>query len=289
MEPFLFPADVPEHKRSEFYAHYQRLTFSTGHLLLFAADHKIEHLDADFFGPEVSQEAHDPRHLFEIASNAPIGGFATQLGLISRYGFEYPSIPYVIKLNSKTNLVTNKDPLSTQLWTIDDVVAFKESSSLVICAVGVTVYLGSEYENSMLLQAAQMIFHAHQNGLVAILWMYPRGSHIKNDRDHHLLAGAVGVAAALGADFVKIHPPAATQNKSSAELLAFLVEAAGNTKVICAGGEQMSHEKLLIETQSQMRSGSAGAAIGRNIFQHSQSDALKLTTELSKIIYGKEV
>jgi DhnA family fructose-bisphosphate aldolase class Ia len=36
-----------------------------------------------------------------IASRAQIGVFATQLGLIARYGMDYPEVLYLVKLNSK--------------------------------------------------------------------------------------------------------------------------------------------------------------------------------------------
>ena len=36
------------------------------------------------------------------------------------------------------------------------------------------------------------------------------------EKEAHLIAGAAGVAACLGADFVKLHPPAATKEASSA-------------------------------------------------------------------------
>lgn len=287
-ESILIPADVPLASHAAFCKHYATITQGTERLFLFAADHKIEHLDADFMGPHISPEAHDPEHIFEIASKARIGALATQLGLIARFGKEYPHINYIVKLNSKTNLLTSaqKDPLSRQLWSIEDVVQFKQESGLPICGIGLTIYLGSEFEDIMLAQAAYSVFQAHQAGLVAILWIYPRGKYIKNATDALLIAGAAGVAACLGADFVKIHPPTATTTQSSAELLQLAVQAAGNTKVICAGGKQYASEKLLQEVQDQINIGGvAGAAIGRNIYQHSLSDAIALANELSDIIY----
>ncbi len=285
-KPFI-PSDVPLSMRAEFYKNYTALTFGTGRLFLFAADHKIEHLDADFFGPGVDPAAHHPEHIFHIASQAPIGALATQLGLIARFCQQYPHIRYIVKLNSKTNLVPPQthDPLSRQLWTVQDVLTFKEQSKALICAVGLTVYLGSEYEATMLAQAAQMVFQAHQHGLIALLWMYPRGKGIKNENDAVLLAGATGVATCLGADFVKIHPPQATDSLASAQLLQLAVQAAGNTKVIIAGGKHRDSDALLQEVRDQLAiGGSSGAAIGRNIYQHSLSDALELAHKLAKLI-----
>ena len=284
------PATVPLHMHAEYYKNYNALTWGTDNLFLFAADHKIEHLDADFYGPDIDQAAHYPEHIFTIASKAPIGALATQLGLIARWGNQYKNVNYIAKLNSKTNLLpaAEKDPLSRQLWTVDDVAKVKEQSGLLIRGIGLTVYLGSEYEDIMLAQAAESCFQAHQRGLVTVVWMYPRGVHIKDEKDGILLAGAAGVATCLDADFVKIHPPRATKKHSVTQLLQFIVQAAGNTKVICAGGEQHASEKLVKEIQDQLILGkTAGAAIGRNIYQHSLDDALALAHTLSLLIYKK--
>ncbi len=290
MEKTIFiPADVPAHARQEFSKNYRSITFDTGRLFLFAADHKIEHLDADFYGPRIDVSAHHPSHMFEIAHNSPVGALASQLGLIARFGNLYPSTNYIIKLNSKTNLIpaTDKDPLSKGLWEVKDVVEFKKQSNLNICGVGYTVYLGSEYEPTMLTQAAQAVYQAHQHGLVAILWMYPRGKHVADEHNAVLLAGAAGVAACLGADFVKLHPPKPTKDHTSEELLHFIAQAAGNTKIICAGGEQIDPKNLIKEIQRQLAIGGiAGAAVGRNIITHSLEHAKIIADQISTIIYG---
>ena len=74
-----------------------------GRLFLFAGDQKIEHLNEDFLGKDIPEECALPDNLFNIASQSRVGVFATQFGLISRYGAAYKNINYVVKLNSKTN------------------------------------------------------------------------------------------------------------------------------------------------------------------------------------------
>lgn len=282
----VIPGDVPLNMHATFRKNCTLLTKGTGNLFLFSADHKIEHLDKDFHGIHIPPEAHHPEHLFKIAQQAPIGGLATQLGLIARYGGRYPDITYVVKLNAKNPLIPalEKDPLSTLLWTVNDAITFQQSSKLSIAGVGMTVYLGSKYEDRMLEEAAQGIFQAHQNGLVAILWMYPRGKAVPHETDPELLAGAVGVATCLGADFVKIHAPP-THEPERSKQLAMIVEAAGNTGVIIAGGSFQDSPTLLKTLKSDMERGIAGAAIGRSIFQRSQQDAVSLCNEIAQCIY----
>jgi fructose-bisphosphate aldolase / 6-deoxy-5-ketofructose 1-phosphate synthase len=284
----MIPADVPLSAHQEYTKNYQILTKGADRLLLFAADHKIEHLDKDFYGPSINTAAHHPEHIFHIASKGYIGALATQLGLIARYGNNYPNVHYIAKLNSKTNIIPTKahDPLSKQLWTIEQVMALKQQTGLSICGIGLTVYIGSTYESIMLEQAAQTLFEAHQHGLITILWMYPRGIFVADERSADLIAGAAGIANCLGADFAKINQPTATDKDTSTQLLKRAVEAAGNTKIICAGGEAYAPQKLLQELHEQLTiAGTAGAGIGRNIYQHSLKDAIALTHALYSIIY----
>jgi len=273
----IIPADVPTHEDQEFLSNYQAITSLNGRLFLFAADQKIEHLNQDFYGKDIHEDVQKPDHLFDIASQGTIGAFATHLGLISRYGTQFPEINYVAKLNAKTNLL-DQDPLSEQLWSVKEVIKLKEQSGLKIRAIGFTIFLGSEHEHKMLHHAAHAIFEAHQHGLVTILWSYVRGKTIKNDQDPQILAGAAGVANALGADFVKIKPPQNPQD------LKIAVAAAGNTKVICSGQKRTESQQFLQTLQEQLNAGASGCATGRNIFQHSTHEAITMTKEIAKII-----
>jgi DhnA family fructose-bisphosphate aldolase class Ia len=112
-------------------------------------------------------------------------------------------------LNSKTNLIktSQSDPFSQQWLDVKQVVDFSLRSGLNILAVGYTIYLGSEHEATMLHQAARIIYDAHQHGLITVLWIYPRGKAVADEKDPHLIAGATGVAACLGSDFVKVNYP----------------------------------------------------------------------------------
>ena len=101
----LVPLDVLANYKKEYISNYLRATQNSGRLMLFAGDQKIEHLNDDFYGEGIPPEDNDPEHLFKIAQNAEIGVFATQLGLIARYGMSYPDLNYLVKMNSKSHLV----------------------------------------------------------------------------------------------------------------------------------------------------------------------------------------
>jgi DhnA family fructose-bisphosphate aldolase class Ia len=286
------PLDVPEGAKQIYIENYLDITKRSGRLMLFAGDQKVEHLNDDFCGEGIHPDDGDPEHLFRIASQSDIGVFATQLGLITRYGMDYPDVPYLVKLNSKTNLVKTpqSDPFSNQWLEVQKVVDFRDSSGMNILAVGYTLYLGSEYEAEMLHQAAQIVYNTHQNGLITVLWVYPRGKAVANEKDPHLIAGATGVAACLGSDFVKVNYPKKEGNASQ-ELFKEAVLAAGRTKVVCAGGSSVDVKGFLQRLHDQIFvSGASGNATGRNIHQKSLEDAIRMCNAIYAItVNGQNV
>lgn len=279
------PADVPGGQTATFRHHFDYATGGTGRLMLFAGDQKLEHLNTDFQGTGIAADDADPSHLFKIASGAHIGVFATQMGLISRYGHAYPEIPFLIKLNSKTNIVpfSQKDPLSRAWYTVDQAWDFSQKARLKVAGVGYTVYPGSDYEAEMLREAAQIVHRAHLHGWIAVLWIYPKGKAVKEEHDVGIIAGAAGVGACLGADFVKLKVP--YQNKKfHPELLREVVSAAGNTGVLCEGGSQEKPEAFLTGLHAQIHQGGCrGSGTGRNIHQRSLKEAIAMANAIHAV------
>ncbi len=280
----IVPMDVPKKIRSKYIENYLKITKNTGKLMLFAGDQKIEHMNDDFFGEGIDSSDNNPSHMFNIASESRIGVFATQLGLISRYGSNYPEIPYLVKLNSKTNLLKNNvdDPYSSQINTVEQVIEFSEDNKLNILGIGYSIYLGSKYESKMMQEASKAIYEAHKNGLISVLWVYPRGISIDKsmERDPHILAGSTGVATCLGSDFVKINTPI-----KSLDGLKEAVISAGNTKVICAGGKSLDPLNYLQIVYDMIHNyGVSGTGTGRNIHQKKISEAIGMCNAISSII-----
>lgn len=279
------PVDVPKRYQATYEKNWRTITKGTGRLMMFAGDQKVEHLNEDFYGKNIAPDDKDPEHLFEIASKAKIGCFAAQFGLIARYGNKYRKVPYLVKLNSKTNILPTKiqDPYSKQWVSVEQVVRFKKQSRLNVVGVGYTLYLGSAYEAEMLHEASQIIIEAHQNGLIAVLWIYPRGVAVKDEKDPHLIAGATGTALCLGADFVKVSYPK-KKGVSSAIALKEAVNAAGGTGVICAGGSLTNERDFLQTVYDQIHvSGASGNATGRNIHQRELDDAIRFCNAIYAI------
>jgi fructose-bisphosphate aldolase/6-deoxy-5-ketofructose 1-phosphate synthase len=285
------PADVPAEMTSTYEANLRLVTKNTGNLALFAGDQKVEHLNDDFFGTTkagpIAEDDADPEHLFRIADQGVIGCFATQLGLIARYGPDYSNVPYLVKVNSKTHLIPTSagDPRSRDWVTIDQVESLRDAG-LKIVGVGYTVYPGSEFESDQMAGAAQICYEAHRRGMLAVLWVYPRGAAVPNERDPHLIAGCAGLAGTLGADFCKVNYPR-VEDGSVAEAFREAARAAGRTRLITAGGEGTDVQSFLQTLHDQIFiSGASGSATGRNIHQKPLAEAVRMTQAISAITYG---
>ena len=279
------PADVMPESRDEYIENFMKATRGTGRLMLFACDQKIEHLNKDFYGEGIDIADAEPQHLFEIGRQGVCGVLAGQRGLIAQYAADYPEINYLVKMNSKTNIVggSQDDPYSPQLYDLDAVLAMREAGVNIV-GIGYTIYLGSEYESTMMAEAGELIAQAHANGLLVVLWIYPRGKAVKAEKDPALIAGAAGVALCHGADFVKVHPPKPEDGSSPAEALKVAPMASARPGLVCAGGSTVDAETFLTQLYDQIPTGGAvGNATGRNIHQRSLDEAVRLTKAISAI------
>ena len=176
------PVDVSPEMRDVYIENYMKATCGTGRLMLFACDQKVEHLNKDFYGEGIDISDSDPQHLFDIAEQGTIGVMAAQRGLVAMYGADHPEINYLVKMNSKTNLVktAQSDPYSPQLHDLEAVLAMRENGVNIV-GLGYTIYLGSEYESTMMAEAGQLIAEAHEEGLLVVLWIYPRGAAVTDE------------------------------------------------------------------------------------------------------------
>ncbi len=281
------PVDVSPEMRDTYIDNYMKATRGSGRLMLFACDQKVEHLNKDFYGEGIDIADVEPEHLFKIAKEGVIGVMAAQRGLIAQYAADYPDINYLVKMNSKTNLVKTdqEDPYSPQLYGLDTVLAMRDAGVNIV-GLGYTIYLGSEYEATMLAEAGDLIAQAHAEGLLVVLWIYPRGKAVGAEKDPDLIAGAAGVALCLGADYVKVNPPKpeGEDERTPAEALKIASMACGRTGLVCAGGSTVDAQTFLTQLYDQIHVGGAcGNATGRNIHQRSLDEAVRLTKAISSI------
>ncbi len=126
------PMDVPAASRDTYVDNYLKAT---------------QNMNKDFYGDGIDPADGKPEHLFQIGKDGVIGVLAGQRGLVAQYAADYPDINYLVKMNSKTNLVGTKqeDPYSPQLTDIEAVLQMRENGVNVV-GLGYPIYLGSESE-----------------------------------------------------------------------------------------------------------------------------------------------
>ncbi|MCW8965773.1 MAG: hypothetical protein OQK82_03670 [Candidatus Pacearchaeota archaeon] len=235
--------------------------------LFLAYDQGIEHGPTDFNDKNI-----DPKYIIEIAKKGKFTGVIFQKGVAEKYNSEIKEskVALIVKLNGKTSLVKG-EPISRQLCTVD------EALSLGACAVGYTVYIGSEHESEMMQEFENIQREAHKKGLPVVAWIYPRGKGVKGKKKRDLLAYAARFGLEIGADIIKIH------SHGNKEDLAWAVKSAGKARVVIAGGSKKNEKELLKEIKDAVEVGVSGLAIGRNVWQNSAP--MKMAGKIEKILW----
>jgi fructose-bisphosphate aldolase, class I len=229
--------------------------FPDGKGLFLAYDQGLEHGPTDFSG-----ENADPAYILKLAGTGHFDGFICHRGIAEQYAVDR-KVPLILKLNGKTSL-TEGEPVSKAVTTVEDAV------KLGADAVGYTVYVGSAHEAEMLTEFGKILDEAHAAGLPVFGWMYPRGGKVKDPKDPDTIAYAARVGLELGADAVKIYYP------GSPEKLAEIVKLAGKSKVVVAGGLRTDPDSFSKQVQQIMAAGAAGVAVGRNVWQADDPEAI---------------
>ncbi len=176
----------------------------------------------------------------------------------------------IIHLSASTSLGPrpNSKVLVTQ---VDD--------AIKIGADGVSVHInvGDENESEMLQTLGKVSRDCREWGMPLLAMMYPRGEKIEDEHGIEYVKIVARVAAELGVDIVK------TNYTGSIETFREVTKGCG-APVIIAGGPKISTiEDLLTSIQDALEAGSAGVAIGRNIFQ--AKDPTKMTRAIYRIVH----
>src|SRR5207253_8041676 len=212
----------------------------------------------------------DPNYVLDIAVKGQFTGVVLHKGNAEK---EYNSkIPLIIKLNRNTSLPKG-EPISSQVCSVE------EAISLGAKGVGYTIYLGSANENIMLQEFGEIQEDAHEEGVPAIAWIYPRGEAVKNDTSPEIVSYAARAGLEVGADAVKIKY---TGDPTS---FGWAVKAAGLAKVFMSGGPKASTDDMFLnQVKGAIDGGATGLAVGRNVWQH--EDPLKMASALQEIIFN---
>jgi 2-amino-4,5-dihydroxy-6-oxo-7-(phosphonooxy)heptanoate synthase len=177
----------------------------------------------------------------------------------------------IVHLSASTGL--GPDPDAKVL-----VASVEEALRLGADAVSVHVNLGSDHEARQLRDLASVADDCDRWNLPLLAMVYPRGPRIDDPVDPDLVAHAVALAAALGADIVKTACP------SSMKDLAEITRSSPIPVLIAGGAFQPDVDALTAHVADVMRAGAAGVATGRNIFQAADPGAM--TRRLATVIHA---
>ncbi len=268
----------------------------TGRLLILPVDQGFEHGPARSFAP--NPPAYDPRYHASLALKAGCSAYTAPLGFIEAVAADYAAdLPLILKCNSHELLVGEEpDPMPALTASVRDALR------LGCVGVGFTVYPGSSHSREMYEQARALIEEAKAVGLLAVLWSYPRGSHLSKEGETALdvVAYAAHIAAQLGAHIIKVKLPTAhieqpaaakvyeqegVARATLADRVRHVVQSAfaGRRLVVFSGGPRSDDATLLEEVRAIRAGGGAGSIIGRNSFQRPEPEALRLLGQVADI------
>ena len=262
--------------------------------MILAYDQGFEHGPREFLE---HPEGGNFEYILGIAKEGRFTGLVVHAGLAEKYAGEIADsrVPLILKLNGRSELFTEEDPFSPQLYSVEDAI------TLGAVAVGYTVYSGSKYEDEMHREFSKIVREAHSKGIMAIGWMYPRGKAIFDrksasktlkmaldeqeqtnqaiDETPSIVAYGARIGMELGADMVKV------KYTGSVDSFRWVVQSAYPTRVVMSGGPMTrTDEKFLSRVKDVLAAGAAGIAVGRNIWQ--RSDPLNISKKLHQLIYG---
>ncbi len=265
-----------------------------GRAMILAYDQGFEHGPRDFLG---HPESENLEYILDIAKRGRFTGIVLHAGLAEKYETEIrdSEVPLILKLNGTSELYTEEDAYSPQLYSIEDAV------ELGATAVGYTVYSGSKYEDEMQKEFSKIIRKAHSKGIPVIGWMYPRGkslfdrrsasktlkialeeqekTNLAIDETPSIVAYGARIGLELGADIVKV------KYTGSPESFRWVVQSAFPTKVVMSGGPMTkTDEEFLSRVKDVLTTGAVGIAVGRNIWQ--RENPLIVSEKVHQIIFG---
>ncbi len=174
---------------------------NTGYVSFLPVDQGVEHSAGASFAPNPA--FFDPANICELAIEAGCNGVASTMGVLGSVARRYAHrIPFIVKINHN-ELLTYPNHYDQTLFAIVD-----QAFDMGAVAVGATVYYGSPEARRQIEEISEAFAHAHELGMVTVLWAYLRNNAFKIDGiDYHTSADLSGqanhLAATIGADIIK--------------------------------------------------------------------------------------
>ena len=271
----------------------------TGKFLILPVDQGFEHGPARSFA--VNPAGYDPRYHFKLAIESGCNAYAAPLGFLEAGAREFAGqLPLILKVDNHDVTQDEEDPTQAQTSSV------KDALRLGCSAIGFTIYPGSSQRFEMYETLRILAEEAKSVGLAVVVWAYVRGSTIKGDLQTaiDMIGYAAQISAQLGAHIIKVKLPndkialdAArkvyeAQNipiGTLTERVRHVVQCAfdGRRIVIFSGGDRVDDDQLFGEIRAIRDGGGFGSIIGRNSFQRSHDDSVKMLHMVQDILVGK--
>ena len=219
-----------------------QLIQSDGHCLFLPVDHGY------FQGPTTRLEV--PRKTIEPLMPYADGLFITR-GVLRSSVDPDNTKPIILRVSGGTSVI-GKDLANEGITT-----GMEEAIRLNVSAVGISVFVGSEYEKESLLNLSKLVDEGEKYG-IPVMAVTAVGKELEK-RDARYLGLASRIAAELGARVVKTYW---CENFDK-------VASGCPVPVVMAGGPQVDTELEILQfVHDGMQKGAIGVNLGRNVWKN---------------------
>ena len=176
------------------------------------------------------------------------------------------SLPVILRISGGTSIVGADLAHEKVTTSMEDIIRLNAA------AVGISVFIGSDYEHETLLNLSETVNMCQDYG-IPVMAVTAVGKELEK-RDARYLALCCRICAELGAHIVKTY--------YVPEDFA-TVTASCPVPIVMAGGKKMAELDALTMAYNAVQEGASGVDMGRNIFQ---SDAPKsMIQAVGKIVH----
>ncbi|RDH85945.1 MAG: class I fructose-bisphosphate aldolase [endosymbiont of Galathealinum brachiosum] len=282
----------------------------TGYLSLLPVDQGVEYSAGASFAPNPA--FFDPENIIELAIEGGCNAVASTMGVLNSIARDYAhKIPFIVKINHN-ELLTYPNIYDQTLFA-----SVNQAFDMGAAAVGATIYYGSPESRRQIQEISEAFEHAHELGMVTVLWAYLRNNAFKKGgNDYHVAADLTGqanhLAATIDADIIKqkqaqnnggfnainfgkTHPD--VYNKLTSEHPVDLVRYQvancfmGRVGMINSGGasgDDDLHQAIRTAVINK-RAGGMGLISGRKAFQKPVKDGIHLLNAIQDVYLSSDV
>jgi fructose-bisphosphate aldolase, class I len=282
----------------------------SGYVSILPVDQGVEHSGGASFAPNPIY--FDPENIVRLAIEGGCNAVASTLGVLASVSRKYAHrIPFLVKLNHNETLTYPAIYDQTLFASVE------QAFDLGAMAVGATVYFGSEESRRQIQEISEAFAHAHELGMVTVLWAYLRNSAFKHEgTDYHTAADLTGqanhLAATIEADIIKqkqaqtnggytaigfghTHPLVYEKLTSDhpIDLVRYQVANCymGRIGMINSGGASGKHDLAQAVTTAVInkRAGGMGLISGRKAFQKPMAEGVELLNAIQDVYLAESV